>query len=564
MELLEGCTPHPAREAALYLERGWWQGLTFGDILDRAADLYPDREAAVDGDVRLTYQALRDRANRLALGLMELGVKPLDRALVQLPNWHEFLCAYFALQKVGAVPVQVISRYRQHEIDHLAKLTEARVWIAPERHGRTDYRPIIEDISSSNPGLEHIVIVRGEGKGRLHDLEALIAKAEPNEANLRRLADRRPDPLQVGHLAPTGGTTGFPKLVPHTHNNYLCRARYAAKAWELHGEDSCLIVAPVGHDLIFVCGVCATIVSFGKLVMLDSTEAERICEVIEKERVTAVVWVPTLASRLIQFERLGDYDLGSLKKMYCSGGRSPPDLIRKVRETLGCTVFNGYGGTEGMITLTRPDDDLETVCTTVGRSTCPHDTYKLVDVLGRTVPPGTSGELAVKGPGIFTGYYKAAEENRTALDAEGFFRTGDLARFDPSGNIVLVGRVKEMINRGGESISAVEIEHLIGLHPDVKAVAVVPMPDPEMGEKVCAYVQPRPGAEVTFDGIVAFLRSQGASVLHLPERVEFIDEMPLTKAEKVDKWALRGDVARKRALEGELEPPTMNPEVTNP
>jgi non-ribosomal peptide synthetase component E (peptide arylation enzyme) len=274
-------------------------------------------------------------------------------------------------------------------------------------------------------------------------------------------------------------------------------------------------------------------------------EPGEICRTIEQERVTAVAWVPTLAKRLAGFEGLDDYDLSSLKKMHCGGGASLPDLIKTVNETLECSFFNGYGGTEGMTTLTRSNNAPETIHKTVGRPTCPYDTYKVVDVKGKELPLNESGELLIKGPCVYTCYNKASEENEKVFDRDGFFRTGDVAKIDETGNITLTGRIKEMINRGGESISATEIEKLISNHPDVVLVAVIPMPDPDMGERVCAYIQSKSGADLNFEKIISFLKDQKASVLQLPERIEFIDSMPFTKAEKVDKRALKEDIVKK-------------------
>jgi len=207
--------------------------------------------------------------------------------------------------------------------------------------------------------------------------------------------------------------------------------------------------------------------------------------------------------------------------------------------------YNGYGGTEGMTTITRTTDDLETICTTVGRPTCPYDTYKVIDIEGNDLPLNTQGELVSKGPGVFTGYYNNQEENEKVFTQDGFFRTGDVATINEKGYITITGRIKEMINRGGESISATEIERLISLHPDVAAVAVVPMPDPVMGERICAYIQPKAGARPSFDTIISFLKEQKASVLQLPERIEFIDTMPYTGAQKMDKQSLRKDIEKK-------------------
>ncbi|MDP6179693.1 MAG: AMP-binding protein, partial [Desulfatiglandales bacterium] len=210
--------------------------------------------------------------------------------------------------------------------------------------------------------------------------------------------------------------------------------------------------------------------------------------------------------------------------------------------------INGYGGTEGMNAQTRLDDDITTVNRTVGRPTCPYETYRVVDESGAALPPNTPGELVVKGPGIFTGYFNAPEENVRSFDEEGFFKTGDLAKIDETGRISLTGRIREMIKRGGESISTVEIENLIISHPSVSAVAVVGMPDPVLGEKACAYIQPKPGEKVSFDGIIAFLKEKDVSVLHLPERVETVDSLPLTKAKKLDKRALEENIKRKLGI----------------
>ena len=543
---LEGFTPYKKEDAEKYNKFRWWPGVASGDILDKAADIYHDKEAFIDRESRLTYSQARDKVSRLALSLMEVGIKPKDRVLVQLPNWNEFIFAYFALQKIGAITVLLIDRYREYEINHLFQVTGATSWIIPYKYKKIDYLPIIANVLKKNTQVEHVILVRGKDHEPFLSMEKLIEDAELTEDNLQKLTDRRPDPMQVAHMGPTGGTTGLPKVAPRTHNDLLCNVEYAARAWELTNNDICLIAGPVGHDLTFTKGVCASIFTFGKIVFLDSTDPEIICQTIEREKVTAVVWVPALALRLINFDGLRNYDLSILKKMHCGGGKSLPDLIKAVNEKIGCIYFNAYGGTEGMSTMTRSNYDPEKIYYTIGKPTCPHDIYKIVDQKGKELPPNTAGELVVKGPGIFTGYYKAPEENEKVFDQDGFFKTGDIAKIDESGDITLTGRIKEMINRGGESISAVEIENLIITHSDIAAVAVIGMPDKALGERVCAYIQPKEGSKITFKEIISFLKSKGASVLQLPERIEFIDSLPLTKAKKlVDKRALMEDIKKK-------------------
>ena len=541
----EGFVPYKAEDAEKYTRLRWWPGLTFGDLLDKAADIYPDKEAFVDGKSRLTFAQAREKTDRLALGLIDLGIAPRDRVLVQVPNWNEFVFAYFAVQKIGAVAVLLIDRYRQYEISRLIQLTGARSWIVAEKYRKTDYIPIVQDVVNEHSRLRHVILARSRGQGSFLSMERLIEEAKPDEAKLSMLVQRRPDPDQVAHMGPTGGTTGLPKIVPRTHNSLICGMQYVARAWEMDIHDTCLLAGPIGHDLTFTKAFCVSLLTLGKSVFLDSMEPGDICAAIEKEKVTAIAWVPTLAKRLIDYENLKNYDLRSLKKMHCGGGSSLPEIIQGVQEKLGCTFYNAYGGTEGQSTITRSNDSLETILHTVGKPTCPYDRYKVVGRDGKQLPGNTAGELAIKGPGVFTGYYKAPEENAKVFDDEGFFRTGDLAGIDERGYVTLTGRIKEMINRGGESISATEIERLIISHPGVALVAVIPMPDPLLGERVCAYIQPKPGARLSFDLIISYLKGRKASVLQLPERIEFIDSMPLTKAEKVDKKSLREDIERK-------------------
>jgi non-ribosomal peptide synthetase component E (peptide arylation enzyme) len=478
---------------------------------------------------------------------MDLGIQPLDRVLVQLPNWNEFVFAYFSLQKIGAIPVLLIDRYRQLEINRLISLTGATSWIVASRYRKTDYVPIIHDVLKEHSDLKHVITVRGEVDQQIFSgLESLIEAAQLTADNLARLAERRPDPMQVAHMGPTGGTTGAPKIVPRTHNSLINGIEYCAKSWEQSNQDINLLAGPVGHDLTFSKGFMGSIVTLGKIIFLDSTDDKEICETIEREKVTSIIWVPTLAQRMIQYEGLGKHDLSSLKKMHSAGGASHPDLVKDVTHKLKMKFYNGYGATEGMTTITRTTDDLETICTTVGRPTCPYDTYKVIDKAGNELPADSQGELVLKGPGVFTGYYNNPVENREAFTEDGFFKTGDVAKIDGKGYITLTGRIKEMINRGGESISATEIERLINRHPDVAAVAVVPMPDPIMGERVCAYIEPRTGVQLTFEEIISFLKEQKASVIQLPERIEFIDAMPYTGVQKLDKKALREDIEKKR------------------
>ncbi|MFC1838099.1 AMP-binding protein [Thermodesulfobacteriota bacterium] len=545
-KLLEGAIPYKLEDEQEYITRGWWRGLTLGDYLDRAADIHPNKEAFVDRIGRYTYGQAREKADRLAIGMVKMGINPLDRVLVQLPNWNEFIFAYFACQKIGAIPVLLIERYRKFEIDRLLKLTGATAWIVPQKTSKFDFIPMVNDVLKDNPQIKQVITVRGKVDGtHFKSLEELIKENQLTQDDRSMLAERRPDPRQVGHMGPTGGTTGAPKIVPRTHNSLACAVEFCSMSWDQNCEDINMIAGPVGHDLSFSKGMLGSVITQGKLVFQSSTDTADICRTIERENVTSVIWVPSLAQKMLQFEDVDNFDLSCLKKMHSGGGASHREMVKGIMDRFGICYYNGYGGTEGMTTITRRADDYETICCTVGRQTFPHDIYKVVDASGNELPPEKSGELLVKGPSVFSGYYKNPEENSRIFNEDGFFKTGDLATIDEEGYITLCGRIKEMINRGGESISATDIEKLIILHPSVSVVAVIPMPDKLLGERICAYIETEGGAALTFEDIIEFLKSKNASVLQLPERIVFTESMPMTKVGKLDKTALRKDIEKK-------------------
>jgi non-ribosomal peptide synthetase component E (peptide arylation enzyme) len=538
----EGFRAYRKEQAQLYNKHRWWLGLTWGDVLDKASDLYPGKEGLVDDSGSLTYGQLREKGDRLAIGLVGLGIQMHDFVLLQMPNWHEYVIAFFAVQKIGAVAVLLLPRHTELEINHLSTLTKPKAWILPEKYRRLDYVPIIEKVRQENPQLEHIISVRAEEAIGSISLEQLIEDARVTENHLRELESRRPDPMAVAQIMPTGGTTGLPKAAPRTHNSFLCNVEYHSRAWEITSEDTVLTIAPVSHGQGMLCGVGGAIFNFAKFVLIDSTEPADICKVIERERVTAIPTVPAILIRLINFEGLRQYDLTSLKKVYAGGAASTPDLVKDVVERLNCKFVNAFGSVEGSNAMTRLDDDFEIVCNSVGKKCCPYENYKIVDQDENALPPNTEGQLVTKGPGIFTGYFKSAEENQDIFTRDGFFKTGDLARIDESGNITITGRIKDIIIRGGENISAVDIEKLISSHPGVEDVAVIGMPDTELSERICAYIQAASGTTLSFQEIISFLKQKGASVLQLPERIEFVEGIPLTKVGKADKEALRADI----------------------
>jgi 2,3-dihydroxybenzoate-AMP ligase len=545
---IDGFTEYAKEDREKYNNRRWWLGMTWGDMFDKATDIYPDKVGLVDGVGQWTYTQLREKVDRLAISLIKLGIKPRDWVLLQFPNWHEYVITFFAMQKIGALTLLLIPRHNESEINHLCALTKPVAWVVPEQYGKIDYQPIVDDVLKENPQIKHVIQIRAEKGGRYMTLEGLIAEAELTKENLKAIDDRRPDPDEVSHIMPTGGTTGLPKASVRTHNSYITNVEYHSRAWGISSTDTVMVVTPVGHSMAMHWGIGAAFFNFAKLVLLDSVQAEDICEVIQNEKVTAIPSVPALITRVIAMEGLHKYDLSSLRTISLGGAPSTPELIRTVNDRLKCTVINGFGSSEGTNTATRPGDTIDIICNSVGRPVCPYDTIKIIDEKGQEVPFGAEGELVSKGPGIFTGYFKSQEENSQIFTQDGFFKTGDKARKDQFGNITITGRIKDIINRGGEKISALEIEHRLSTHPAIHETAVVGMPDQVLGERICAYVVPKEGTNPTFDEIIAFLKGNGASVQQLPERIELVKDLPVTKVGKVDKNALREDI--KKRLEG--------------
>ena len=404
---IEGFAPYARQDVEKYSRMRWWLGMTWGDVFDKHTDIYPEKIGLVDDRGRWTNRELRQQVDKLAISLMKLGIRPKDRVLLQLPNWHEFVFSFLALQKIGAVVVVLIPRHNQMEINHFCKLTDPVAWILPKQYGKIEYQPIIDDVLKENPQMKHIIQARTGGDTHYHDLEKLIESSELTPENLKALAERRPDPDEVCQILPTGGTTGLPKLSPRTHNCYMNNVEYHAYRWDMNSQDTIMVITPLGHNLSVHWGMAAALFAHAKLVLLDSVKPEDICEWVQRERVTAIPTVPALIARVVQMEDLGKYDLSSLKKISVGGAPSTRELVKTVTEKIGCQFVNGFGSVEGTCASTKPGDSIDLICGSVGKPICPYDELKVVDPDGNEVPIGVDGELVSKGPGIFTGYFKS-------------------------------------------------------------------------------------------------------------------------------------------------------------
>ncbi len=537
--MLDGVTPFPPEFAARYRERGYWEDRPLFDGFRETLRHNADRVALIDAGGPVTYSELDERSARMARALLDLGFGPLDRIIVQLPNTAMFAYLHFGLQRIGAVPVLALPVHRKREITQFAEISGATALAVPAVARGFDYTAMAREIMADHPRVE-LVLTQGAdaSDGRFIRIEELLER-EPR-ASADALDRIRIDPEDPALFLLSGGTTGVPKLIPRSHNDYLYNSKIAASVCEISAGDVLLDVLPIEHNLPLGCpGMQGFLLSGGTVVLGTSTRPRDVFELIQRHRVTHIHLVPALLIRWIDDPAISEYDLRSLKVIQSGGQRLQPEVRSRAEKALpGCFIQENFGMAEGLIMFVRSNDPEAARRETCGRPASPDDEVFLVDPEGQRVPDGEPGELIVRGPYTLRGYFRSAEHNARAFTPDGFYKSGDLLRKLPSGNYVVEGRVKDLINRGGEKISAEEVENLILAHPAVLNVACVPYPDPVLGERMCACVVPRPGCTLTFDELVAFLLGFGIAKFKLPERLEFFADLPLSGFGKVSKKEL--------------------------
>ena len=555
--MLEGVVRFPPEFAKRYRERGYWQDKTLAQEFGAAFQRYADRVALIDRDRAVTYADLDQLTTNLALNLLGIGLEPLDRVVVQLPNVAEFVFLYFALQKIGCIPVAALITHRLSEISQFVKLSGARACVAPARAGDFDYTSILERVRREIPRMQHPILLRSleplaagarqcEGFLSLEDLIAAPAKLPAS-----RLGEIHIDPEDPAIFQLSGGTTGIPKLIPRTHNDYAYNSKVASGVTRVTSDSVVLIVLPIAHNLPLACpGVQGYLLHGGRVVLSASTKPDDICRLIEKHRVTHLKVVPALLIRLLNDPAVPKHDLSSLRLIQSGGQRLQPE-VRLLASRLVPSAFvqENFGMSEGLLMFVRRDDPEDVRLETVGGPVCPDDEVRLLDEDGMEVPDGEVGELCCRGPYTLRGYFGVPEYNKRAFTPDGFYRSGDLMRRHPSGNYMVEGRKKDLINRGGEKISAEEIENLILSHPAIKNVACIPIPDPAFGERMCACILLREGQNLRFEELNHFLLGKEIAKYKLPERLEILPDFPLSSFGKVSKKKLGEMISAKVAAE---------------
>lgn len=574
---LQGWTPWPEDFARLYRELGYWRGQTLADLLADRARHQPQRLALVCGERRWTYRELHRQSLQLALGLHRLGIQRQDRVIVQLPNVAEFFTVCFALFRLGALPVFALPAHRRAEITHFCELAQAKAWIVAERDGGFDFRELARQVASAVPSLQQVVVWGDAGEFIALDSllatvdepafsqtvlsgtdftgtafsetappedTALVAQALVEKASVEQALPSGPAASDVAFLQLSGGSTGLPKLIPRTHDDYLYSVRASASICALDQNSVYLCALPAAHNFpLSSPGTLGTFYVGGTVVLARRPAPDDCFPLIAKESVTVTALVPPLAMVWLDAASKRSSDLHSLQLLQVGGARFSAEAARRVKPVLGCRLQQVFGMAEGLVNYTRLDDSDDVIATTQGRPISPADEIRVVDDEDQPVLPGEPGHLLTRGPYTIRGYFRADEHNRRAFTADGFYRTGDIVRQLPGGHLVVEGRAKDQINRGGDKVAAEEVENHLLAHPAVHDAALVAMPDAFLGEKTCAFVVTRGDAPRAIE-LLRFLQERGLASYKIPDRIEFIAQLPQTGVGKVNKRELRERIAQ--------------------
>jgi len=523
-------------------ESGLWQDVRLGDVFAAAVADNPDG-IAVTGinsstgeETRLTYAELSRRVDRIALGLVALGVGPGDVVSFQLPNWWQFGALAAACARIGAVSNPLMPIFRQRELRLMLRFAESKVVVVPRTFRDFDHAGMLRGLLAEMEAGPRLFVVGGEGEESFEGF-FLDRTWEEEQDAAGIFAERRPDADALAQLMFTSGTSGEPKAVMHTSNTIVSSAREYARWIGLTGEDRVFMASPLAHQTGFIYGVVLSWLLKTRLALQDIWSAPTAAHTIAAEGATFTMASTPFLSDLANNEAVTPELMRTLRIFVCAGAPIPPEIVRRATGRLGFSVLSCWGMTEnGGVTITRPGDPPEKVFETDGKAIDGME-VRVVGADGRPLPPGETGDLMVRGMANFVGYLKRPELNDT--DAQGWFRTGDLARMDADGYIRITGRSKDVIIRGGENIPVVEIENVLYRHPGVMEAAIVAMPDPRLVERACAFVVPRPGHAIDLDGIRDFLKAEGVARNYWPERIEIVEAMPRTASGKIQKFRLR-------------------------
>ncbi|MCC8252766.1 (2,3-dihydroxybenzoyl)adenylate synthase [Vibrio campbellii] len=523
-----GFTLWPETRAEQYRQAGYWTDQTIPQMLQASAVRQPQQLALVDGEREWTYQSLAQQVDQLAAGFQtKLSLKPGDKAVLHLPNIGEFYFSFFALLKIGVQPVLALPAHRYSEIRYFCHFTEAKVLItAPQRGVNT--ADIAQQVAAELPSLTSIVWA-----GEASEMPTGSLALDSLYSNEAELNEEQGEDFAFFQLS--GGTTGTPKLIPRTHSDYLYSVRASNEVCQFSDRTRYLCVLPAAHNFpLSSPGALGCLMAGGTVVLTPDASPQTAFSLIEKYQITVAALVPPLALLWLDEAARTEHDITSLEVLQVGGARFSEEAAKRVRPELGCTLQQVFGMAEGLVNYTRLDDPESEIISTQGRPMSPADELLVLDEMGNPVEQGTEGILFVRGPYTIQGYYRAPEHNQRSFTQQGYYRTGDIVVLTEAGNLQVVGRDKDQINRGGEKIAAEEVENHLLAHDSVHDAAVIAIPDDYLGERSCAaLVCPEQNPRVI--EIKRFLRDRGLADFKIPDRVIFVDVLPKTPVGKINK-----------------------------
>jgi fatty-acyl-CoA synthase len=531
-------------------------GQTIGAAFDATCATHPDIPALISRHqkIRWTYAEMKARVDALAAGLLALGLEPGDRVGVWAPNCAEWALTQFATAKAGLILVTINPAYRLSEAEYALNKVGCKALVTAVAHRTSEYlhmlRELAPELSSARPGdlqaarlpALRLVITLGEQEhaGCLAFHQACDAGTPADAARLAEIgaALQFDDPINIQF---TSGTTGFPKGATLSHHNILNNGYFVAEAIRLQAGERLCIPVPLYHCFGMVMGNLGCVTHAATMVYpAEGFDPLAVLETVEAETCQALYGVPTMFIAMLGHERFGEFDLTSLRTGIMAGSPCPIEVMKQVIDKMHMpqvTIAYGMTETSPVSFQSAADDSLGRRVSTVGRVQ-PHLEVKIVDEAGRLVPCGATGELCTRGYSVMIGYWDDPERTAEALDASGWMHTGDLATLDADGYGNIVGRIKDMVIRGGENVYPREIEEFLYRHPAIQDVQVIGLPDPKYGEELCAWIVLKPGETLTPEAVRAFCQGQIAHY-KIPRHVKFVEGFPTTVTGKVQKFAMR-------------------------
>jgi fatty-acyl-CoA synthase len=536
------------------------RGITLGQLLDETIARNPEGEALVyvDRNYRMTWRQVGEHTDRLARGMMAMGVQKGEKVAVWATNVPDWFLLMFAAAKIGAVLLTINTQYRRTEIAYVLDQSETENLFLIDGFRDIDYLATIYDVvpelrdqprghlcSPKFPHLKRVFFIGQEKHRGMYSMPELLAMAAMTGHEAFRARQASLDPGDVINMQYTSGTTGFPKAVMLSHHNIVNNGYWIGENQKLTGADRVCIPVPLFHCFGCVLGVMACVSHGSTMVLLETFDPLLVMASVDKERCTALYGVPTMFIAVLDHPLFDRFDYSSLRTGIMAGSPCPIHTMRQVMEKMHAREITiCYGLTEGspVMSQTKTDDDITHKCETVGRA-MPAIEVKVVDPeTGREQPADTPGEVVCRGYNVMKGYYRMPEATAAAVDGDGWLHSGDLGRMDADGYLTIAGRLKDIIIRGGENISPMEVEEFLRRMPEIRDVQVVGVPSRRLGEEVAAYIVVKGGATIGEDDVKDFCRGQIAR-FKIPAYVAFVDQFPLTASGKVQKYKLREDAS---------------------